>query len=438
MTVRGGAAVVVAGSRVPAQAGAGAGAPGAVGGGPGRGVVRPLLALVVVVVLLTTTGWTSALSPRAARDAMAAALAAWAHGTVGARRLPGVDAAPGTVARFFASLSGAQRLGLARRYPLVVGNLDGVDPALRYGANRLALLRQRAAVRADQHSDQLTAAGRTAMADLADRYTSLLAGRRQILAFDPTGGGRVAEVLGDLRTADRIAVVVPGVDTDLADFERADAKRYSATAGMARALYGAERRARPGARVAVIAWAGYTAPRGIGLDAFTGTLAARGAGRLESLLAGLPRRRDVALFCHSYGSVLCGLAAPHLPPGRVRDIAVMGSPGMRARDVTALHTTARVWAARDAGDWIGGVPHVEFAGLGHGTDPVSAGFGARVVSTAGADGHGGYFVPGTTSLTNFAAIALGDYSKIIRPTRNTRTSGLVRVMGARKNPPLFW
>lgn len=388
------------------------------------GGARPLVALAVILVLLATTGWTATLSPRAAKDAMAAALAAWTHGTVGARRLPDPDAPPGAVARFFASLTGAQRLGLARRYPLVVGNLDGVDPALRYGANRLALTRQRAAALADKHSDALTPVGRAAMTELADRYTSLLAGHRQILAFDPTGDGHIAEVLGDLRTATHVAVVVPGVATDLADFERDDAKRYAATAGMARALYGAERLDRPDARTAVIAWAGYTAPDGLGLEASTGTLAARGAVRLESLLAALPRRRDVALFCHSYGSVLCGLAAPHLPPGRVRDIAVMGSPGMRARDVAALHTTAHVWAARDSGDWIGDVPHVEFAGLGHGPDPVSGGFGARVISTDGADGHGGYFVPGTTSLANFADIALGDYSAITCPTENTCTSGL--------------
>lgn len=252
------------------------------------GGARPLVALAVILVLLATTGWTATLSPRAAKDAMAAALAAWTHGTVGARRLPDPDAPPGAVARFFASLTGAQRLGLARRYPLVVGNLDGVDPALRYGANRLALTRQRAAALADKHSDALTPVGRAAMTELADRYTSLLAGHRQILAFDPTGDGHIAEVLGDLRTATHVAVVVPGVATDLADFERDDAKRYAATAGMARALYGAERLDRPDARTAVIAWAGYTAPDGLGLEASTGTLAARGAVRLESLLAALP------------------------------------------------------------------------------------------------------------------------------------------------------
>ncbi|WP_235031776.1 alpha/beta hydrolase [Actinacidiphila yanglinensis] len=384
-----------------------------------------MLALAVAFVLLATTGWTAALRPHAAKDAMAAALAAWARGSVGDRRLPDPGAAPATVTRFFAALTAPQRLGLVRRYPLVVGNLDGVDPALRYRANRFALTRQRTSDLARERSDQLTAAGHADATDLADLDTSLLSGDRQILAYDPTGDGRVAEVLGDLRTATRIAVVVPGVGTDLSSFERDDAKAYSVTDGMARALYGAELAARPGARTAVIAWADYDTPHGLGLEASTGTLAARGALRLESLLASLPRRRDVALFCHSYGSVLCGLAAPHLPPGRVRDIAVMGSPGMRADDVADLRTTAHVWAARDAGDWIADVPHVEFAGLGHGPDPISGGFGARVVSAAGADGHAGYFVPGTTSLANFADIALGDYSAVICPTGHTCTSGLV-------------
>jgi len=132
----------------------------------------------------------------------------------------------------------------------------------------------------------------------------------------------------------------------------------------------------------------------------------------------------VALFCHSYGSVLCGLAAPNLPAGRVQDITVLGSPGMRADNVSDLHTSAHVWAARDATDWISDVPHLEFAGLGHGADPVSGSFGARVISAAGASGHPGYFAPDTASLANFAEIALGDYSAVTCHTGDTCRSGL--------------
>jgi Alpha/beta hydrolase len=372
--------------------------------------IRALLALAVAFVILATTGWT-AVRPHGTEDARATAIAAWMTGTIGARRLPDPSAAPAGIARFFASLTGAQRLKLARRYPLVVGNLNGVLPALRYQANRLAIAHERTAEAARSHSDLLSADGHQEAAQLVQRYTSLLGGHRQILSFDPTGTGRIAEVFGDLDTATHISLVVPGVDTDVLTFERAD-KVYEAPVGMARALYRTERDDEPAAHTAVIAWADYTTPTGLGLDASTGALAARGATRLEGLLAALPRHAEVSLFCHSYGSVLCGLAAPDLPAGRVQDVTVFGSPGMRADNVSDLHTSAHVWAARDADDWISDVPHLEFAGLGHGADPMSGSFGARVISAAGASGHPGYFAPGTTSLANFAQIALGDYSAV--------------------------
>ncbi|SDN63416.1 alpha/beta hydrolase [Actinacidiphila guanduensis] len=383
--------------------------------------VRTLLALAVAFVMLATTGWTG-LRPHAADDARAAAVAAWMTGTVGVRHLPSPNAAPGAIARFFASLTASQRLGLAKRYPLVVGNLNGVAPALRYTANRFALIHQRTVALRRSHSSDLSYEGQQDAADLAQRYTSLLSGHRQILAFDPTGSGRVAEVLGDLSTARRVAVVVPGVDTDLLTFER-DTKTYQAPAGMARELYAAERHDDPGAHTAVIAWADYTAPAGLGLDASTGTLAQRGAVRLNGLLSALPQRAQVALFCHSYGSVLCGVAAPGLP-GRVSDLTVLGSPGMRANNVADLHTRAHVWAVRDSGDWIGDVPHLEFAGLGHGPDPVSRSFGARVISSTGASGHPNYFAPDTTSLANFAEIALGSYTAVACRNGLACTAGL--------------
>ncbi len=106
------------------------------------------------------------------------------------------------------------------------------------------------------------------------------------------------------------------------------------------------------------------------MEAATATRAEHGAARLNALLRALPGRSPVSLFCHSYGSVVCGLAADTLP-GRVKDIAVAGSPGMRVEKATGLRTSARVWAMRDADDWIQDVPYLEVGGLGHGADPVS-------------------------------------------------------------------
>lgn len=372
--------------------------------------VKALLALLVVFIMLATTGWT-AVRLSGGTDPRAAALSSWMRGTVGAHKLPNPDSGPRAISRFFATLTGAQRLRLADRYPLIVGNLNGAPVSVRYRANHVALLTARASEAVRSHSDQLTVAGRIDAASREARYTSLLGGHRQILSFDPTGAGRVAEVLGDLDTAGRVSVVVPGVDTNLLTFER-ETKTYAAPVGMATALYDAERAADPSAHTAVIAWADYTTPTGLGLDASTGNMAEHGATRLNALLSALPQHAEVSLFCHSYGSVLCGVAAPDLPKGEVSDITVFGSPGMRVQRASQLHTSANVWAARDSSDWISDVPHLEIAGLGHGADPVSRSFGARVISAAGANGHPGYFAPGTTSLANFTQIALGDYTSV--------------------------
>ena len=118
------------------------------------------------------------------------------------------------------------------------------------------------------------------------------------------------------------------------------------------------------------------------------------------------------MLCHSYGSVVCGLAVPRLDGGGIADLVVFGSPGIRRDNVAELHTSARVWAARDASDWIGDIPNVELLGLGHGADPTDPAFGARRVPAERAVGHTGYLAPGTDSLRNFAAIVLGRYGAV--------------------------
>ncbi|MFG3488596.1 alpha/beta hydrolase [Streptomyces sp. NPDC047972] len=378
---------------------------------PSLVVLRTLLALAVVFVMLATTGWTTITHRPVPGPSREAALAAWARDRVDHRPLPAPTASAGVVAGYFARLGSARATALAVRHPLVVGNLDGVPVALRYRANRITLGRALDAERDLVRDARLSAEGRHEAQRRLDRFVSLLRPGRQVLAFDPTGTGRTAEVLGDLTRARHVSVIVPGVDTNLLTFQKTHG-RYGAPAGMARSLYRAEREASPGARVAVIAWADYTAPAGVGVDAMTGRLAEGGAARLVRLAEGLPGHARVALFCHSYGSVLCGVAAPRLP-ARVTDVAVAGSPGMRVERAADLRTPARVWAMRDADDWIADVPHLEVGGVGHGADPVAPEFGARLLSARGAVGHSGYFAPGTESLGNFAAIGVGAYGELV-------------------------
>jgi pimeloyl-ACP methyl ester carboxylesterase len=376
---------------------------------PQLNVWRALLALAVVFVMLATTGWTALRSQRGATP-LQASLTAWEHGRIGGHRLPDPQSEPTRLARFFASLTEQDRTFLVREYPLAVGNMNGAPVELRYRANHLALAKARRVERERMHDERLTPAGQHEAGRRMHRFGDLLEKGRHILAFDPEGSGRVAEVFGDLREAERVSVVVPGVDTDLLTFQRTH-RKYAAPVGMAKSLYAAERQVSPSTRTAVIAWADYTAPSGLGIDSATAMRAEEGAVRLNALVRALPGSSPVSLFCHSYGSVVCGVAA-HSLPGRVSDIAVAGSPGMRVEKAAQLQTTARVWAMRDADDWIQDVPYLEVGGLGHGADPVSSGFGARVLSAQGAKGHAGYFEPGTASLMNFAEIGVGAYRSV--------------------------
>ncbi|MFI6942957.1 alpha/beta hydrolase [Streptomyces sp. NPDC050418] len=376
---------------------------------PSLNVWRALLAVAVVFVMLTATGWTAVRS-KGRSTPLEAAVDAWNRGGIDGRKLPDPDSPAQRISRFFASLDDAQQKRLAKRYSLVVGNLNGVPVKLRYQANRHSLRAAIPTARERMRDTRLTESGRREAGRLANRFESLLRPGRDILAFDPSGRGRVAEVLGDLEKAERISVVVPGVDTDLLTFQKTWG-RYGATSGMSRSLYRTERAESPGTKTAVIAWADYTAPAGVGMDAFTVRRAQDGAERLDAMVRALPGKAPTALYCHSYGSVVCGLAAPRLP-SRVRDIAVAGSPGMRAETADDLGTDARVWAVRDADDWIADVPHLEVGSFGHGVDPVSEEFGARVLSAEDAEGHTGYFEPGTESLRNFARIGVGRLDEV--------------------------
>ncbi|TGB13072.1 alpha/beta hydrolase [Streptomyces sp. MZ04] len=357
-----------------------------------------IAAALTTTVVAGTTGWAVGNEEQPITGPPPGTQAWRADHTQGVRLPDPATASPARVDAFFGSLSDARQRELAERHPSVVGNLDGAPISLRYEANSLSLKAERDRERARANDPDLTRQDHERARSLVARYEELLDPGRRILAFDPRGRGQIAEVYGDLAIADRVSVIVPGSDIDLSTFDRTSDK-YGTPAGMARSLHAAA-----GDRTAVVAWVGYTTPVGLGPDAATGRLAEAGAPRLARFVQGLtasgaPRP---AVFCHSYGSVVCGLAAPKLPAS---DLVVLGSPGMRADSVADLHTTARVWAARDDSDWIGDVPNVELFGLGHGTDPAGPGFGARRVPAERAEGHTGYFAPGTDSLQAFAAIA---------------------------------
>jgi pimeloyl-ACP methyl ester carboxylesterase len=258
--------------------------------------------------------------------------------------------------------------------PQAVARVDGAPDALRYAAN----------------------------AELAG---PAYAGR-QLLLFDPAGSGRIVEVVGDLATARRVAVLVPGVDNRLSDFDRGlGGVQRRSPAWQARQLQAAS-----GPGVAVVAWLGYQPPAGVDLDAIRSDVARHGADQLVAFLRGLALtapRATVTVVGHSYGSLVAGYAASRFPDD-VTDLVTIGSPGLDVATCRDLHTHARVWAGRSPSDWTRWIPSLRIFGLGHGRKPTDPAFGARPLDVVDADGHDGYYMPATRSLANIAHVVAGE------------------------------
>ena len=371
-------------------------------------------AALAVAVVAATGGWAFG-NAQSAVTGPAPGAAAWrADRSLGVRLPDPATARPADVARFFATLTDGQRQALVARHPLTVGNLDGAPPALRYAANSRALKAERDRRLARATDPAGTVQDHRHARKAAARCASLLSPGRRILAFDPRGRGQVAEVYGDLAAAERTAVIVPGSDIDLSSFDRAK-DPYGTPAGMARSLRTRLAADAPQARTAVIAWAGYTTPVGIAPDATTGRLADAGAPRLARFLSGLAAVGAPAPAVLLPQLRLGGLRAgrPRLDGGGIADLVVFGSPGMRA-GTTWRSCTPRPGSGRHGTPPTGSATSrtSNCSGLGHGADPTDPAFGARRVPAERAVGHTGYLAPGTDSLRNFAAIALGRYGAV--------------------------
>ncbi|MEW2137541.1 alpha/beta hydrolase [Streptomyces sp. NPDC005409] len=265
-------------------------------------------------------------------------------------------------------------------------------PQTRYTANRANLAE---AARMAQDADRTGRASKLRTMEAVEAVEA--AGAAQFLTFDGRGKGRAVEVFGELETADRVTVLVPGSDTTLDTYERF---RAGAVALQQRLQI-------EHPRSAVVAWLGYDTPGTVSTTVLTADRADEAAAELAPFLH---RLREMAapgarlsLLCHSYGSVVC--ARTTTGPG-VGDIVLFGSPGTGAGSVRELPTGARVWAGRGTDDWIAKVPHVQLGAIGFGVDPVDPAFGARAFA-AGAAGHSDYLKPGTESLDSLAAIVLG-------------------------------
>lgn len=305
-----------------------------------------------------------------------------------------LGAEPSAVAAWWERLAWSARSEVLRGDPQRLGAAEGIPVAVRDVANR-RVLRQALAGR-------LTP-GRGALLEAVRR--SVAGPQRALLLLD-LGSRRAAVAVGDLDTADHVAVLVPGMNSDVTGDLRAlarDAARVRATA---------EPLTPPGETVAVVAWLGYLTP------SLTGVASERrarvGAQQLIPALRGIRARArpvHLTLVGHSYGSLTAGLAVQEGAP--VDDLVVVGSPGVGVARASQLGLARRhVLVGEARGDLAADLGRFE-------VDPGSGGFGASELPTRkGVDsrtgeplrashGHSDYYSAGTTSLHAIAGVVAG-------------------------------
>jgi hypothetical protein len=275
------------------------------------------------------------------------------------------------VAAWWAGLPLAAQHTAIRTAPAVVGGLDGVPAWARDRANRLLLRR----ALADPGLPATAAAtARAVAARLAEPEQH---GRPVHLHLFDLTSDRVALALGDVDTADAVALLVPGMNSTPAD----DLGRLVRDAEAVAAAAGA---AAPGLAVAAVVWLGYRTPGNLPAAGVRFT-AWRAGPVLAEALDGLAAARAVAgraparttVVAHSYGTVVLDEAADR--PGRQAADAVvlLGSPGME--DDAASLEAAEVYDAASAADpvsWLGWFGSHTWA-RGYGSDglPVRPGTG---------------------------------------------------------------
>ncbi|MFE3553441.1 alpha/beta hydrolase [Streptomyces sp. NPDC059193] len=158
-------------------------------------------------------------------------------------------------------------------------------------------------------------------ADHLDRALAVAPGLpNHVLVYEPEfeGVGRMAVALGEVETATHVCVLVPGMGSSPADFD--------GLVRRARVVYDECRAVGPAAKVAVIAWQGYKAPRDLrkGKGEVSDDTPAKEGSKLLNIdlahwralwkssgsrkSAGLPALPQVTVNGFSYGSVVAGYA----------------------------------------------------------------------------------------------------------------------------------
>ena len=348
-------------------------------------------------------------------------------------------------AAWWEGLTGAEKERVLAEHPEWIGNRDGVDAGYRDRANRALLPRYRGDVEARLRAVEAELAGlpprgsgvraaalreqREALLDeqaSLDTLDAVLARPdRHLLALDLSHPrAQAAVAVGDVATADHVAVFTPGLTSTVQGIEGYDRDMEQLARRSTQTLtYHGSRET-----VATVTWLGYQAPQWgttFAHDSVASSASARDGGHaLAEFYRGLDASRtaaarpaaDLTALGHSYGSTTTGYALRETTG--VDRAAFFGSPGLGADRADQLAVPAGAsWYQEARADPVGDLSRF-------GTDPSSmAGMGQMwtgdAVGTDGSTlhrvaGHTAYLDDRSTSQYNLAALVAGHPEDVIR------------------------
>jgi pimeloyl-ACP methyl ester carboxylesterase len=202
-------------------------------------------------------------------------------------------------------------------------------------------------------------------------YQDILNNNRQIIAFDPSGDGKIAELIGNIGpNTKNVGVLVPGTYTNMADFNT-----YAKdAASFVQANHNGD--------LAMVAWANGQFPQSLVPAAmepgYSQTMAPDLASFSHQLRdqinaqAGPGNDVQVTYAGHSYGGAVVGLAETQgLDANRALYIesAGMGHDVFAPSDLHDMQSNVQRYAMTAPGDPISHIQGVQILGIGHGADP---------------------------------------------------------------------
>jgi pimeloyl-ACP methyl ester carboxylesterase len=248
-------------------------------------------------------------------------------------------------------------------------------------------------------------------------YQSILANNRQIIDFNPSGNGRIAELIGDIGpNTTNVGVLVPGTYTNMADFDQyaKDAASFV--------------NANQNGHLAMVTWADGSFPQSLVPAAADPSYAQASAPDLAAFShqlrdqinqqLGPDNNVQITYAGHSYGGAIVGLAEQDgLDANRTLYIesAGMGHDVWSPSDLHDAQPDVQRYAMTAPGDPISAIQGVQVFGMGHGADPntfpgvtdLATGNYPNGQPITGLAAHNGVFTTGSDAWKNMYGVFTG-------------------------------